>query len=178
MTMLKTKNVVTLTDLQRSPSRAVRTAVSTRESVVITQHGRPAVVMMDCETFERFGADTSAPQGPDEGISERERALRDELLRILLLIVARYKPEKIILFGSLAKGGIGGSSDIDLVIIKKTKKRYWDRMREILSIVRPRLACDMFVYTPKEWKKALEEGRSFATHEMNDRGKVVYERAA
>ncbi|MDZ7262577.1 MAG: nucleotidyltransferase domain-containing protein [candidate division KSB1 bacterium] len=36
----------------------------------------------------------------------------------------RYEPEKIILFGSYARGEVDESSDVDFVVIKKTDKRF------------------------------------------------------
>ena len=46
-------------------------------------------------------------------------------------IVQEYKPEKIILFGSHAWGEPNPDSDVDLFIVKKSKKRQIDRMREL-----------------------------------------------
>ena len=37
-------------------------------------------------------------------------------------IVEKYQPESIILYGSYAQGSQNSDSDIDLLIIKKTKK--------------------------------------------------------
>lgn len=176
--MVKINNIVPLTDLQRSPGKAVKLAVETKDPVVITQHGRPAVVLIDCETFESLEKLAISQSEVGQAISERERKLRNELQRILLQIVTKLDPEKIILFGSLVHGSVRESSDIDLVIIKKTKKRYWERMKELSKVVRPRLACDFFFYTPEEWKGALAKGRSFVKKEMEGRGKVIYERAA
>lgn len=176
--MIKIKNIVPLTELQRSPGKAVKVAIETKDPVVITQHGKPAVVLVDCETFERLEKSAVDRPAPEQAVANRERNLRNELQRILLEIVAKFDPEKIILFGSLAQGTVKALSDIDLVIIKKTGKRYWDRMREISKVVRPRLSCDIFIYTPEEWESALSNGRSFATNEMNGKGEIVYERSA
>lgn len=46
-------------------------------------------------------------------------------------IVREYRPEKIILFGSYAWGKPGPDSDVDLFIIKKSRKRRIDRQREL-----------------------------------------------
>ncbi|MDI3531232.1 MAG: uncharacterized protein PWP60_1081, partial [Candidatus Atribacteria bacterium] len=51
---------------------------------------------------------------------EREKLLHEELSRIVKLLIEKYQPEKIILFGSLAEGRIHEWSDIDLLIIKDT----------------------------------------------------------
>ncbi len=45
---------------------------------------------------------------------KRKAALEAELKRILPIIIEKYQPEKIILFGSLATGDVHEWSDIDL----------------------------------------------------------------
>jgi len=177
MPKLKIKNIVPLTELQRSPGKAVKQAIATGDPVVITQHGRPAVVMVDCETYEKL-EQGAVNMEKRKTMPDWEREMRDELQRLLIQIVAGYDPERVILFGSLAEGDVNESSDIDLVIIKETKKRYWERQRELSRIVKARLACDIFIYTPEEWERAIREGRSFAVKEIQGKGKIIYERAA
>jgi len=46
-----------------------------------------------------------------------------DLERLVDFVVSKYKPEKIILFGSYATKTERKSSDIDLLIIKETNKR-------------------------------------------------------
>lgn len=46
-----------------------------------------------------------------------------EIKKITGQIVEKYKPEKIILFGSWAYGKPKENSDIDLMVIKKNKKK-------------------------------------------------------
>jgi predicted nucleotidyltransferase len=48
---------------------------------------------------------------------QRTLQLQSELDRCIALLKARYKPRKIVLFGSLAQGKVGTWSDIDLVIV-------------------------------------------------------------
>jgi len=43
-------------------------------------------------------------------------------------IVKRYKPEKVFLFGSFATGRAKKNSDVDLLVIKKTKERFTKRL--------------------------------------------------
>ena len=54
-------------------------------------------------------------------------------------IVAKYDPEKIILFGSAARGNFTPDSDLDLLIIKKNTPLYGiDRMRELRRMIKKR----------------------------------------
>ncbi len=71
----------------------------------------------------------------------------------------KYNPEKIILFGSYAYGNPKKDSDVDLLIIKKTKARHLDRLvkiREILQEENRFVAIEPLVYTPEEINKRLE----------------------
>lgn len=178
MVTVKTANIVPLSDLQRMPGKIVAKARDLREPIIITQHGRPAVVMVGCDLYEELERGAVELKKADKMMGERERALREELQRVTTDIVALYDPEKIVLFGSLARGQVSESSDIDIVIVKKTNKKFWDRQRELAGLVRPRIACDMLVYTPEEWDDAVAEGREFVVHDVKGQGKVVYERAA
>lgn len=57
--------------------------------------------------------------------------LRRELDRVVRQLKDRCHPERIILFGSLARGKAQPGSDIDLVVIKRIRKRFFDRLREV-----------------------------------------------
>lgn len=91
--------------------------------------------------------------------------INDEILNIVNQIKRNYKPKKIILFGSYAKGTQNEKSDLDLLIIKNTKKKFTKRIEEVLNKIDYKKEIDVFVYTPEEIKKpniiiekALEEG--------------------
>lgn len=53
-----------------------------------------------------------------------------KLKKVTEKIVKEYKPEKIILFGSHAWGKPSRDSDVDLFIVKNSKKRRSDREYE------------------------------------------------
>ena len=59
---------------------------------------------------------------------------------------------KAVLFGSLSRGSQTRKSDLDLMIIKETGKRFFDRyeeFNEIYELIKDR-AIDILIYTPKE----------------------------
>ena len=96
---------------------------------------------------------------------------------IIAPIVKTYQPEKIILFGSAVTGTMHEDSDLDLVIIKKTDKRFYDRIGEVLKIVRnvsPKPPIDFLVYTPNEFRD-MEDTNYFVKDEVVKKGKVLYE---
>lgn len=80
------------------------------------------------------------------------------LKRLINFIVSEYKPERIILFGSYGSGAEEKSSDIDLLIIKKTHKRFVDRVVEVMHSIRKEFGVkypvEPLVYTPEEWEQA------------------------
>ena len=102
-------------------------------------------------------------------------SVKKEITKIVDQIAKNYKPEKIIIFGSFAYGKPKENSDVDLVVIKKTKKRFIKRLFEVCQYVKSRLGTDILVYTPKEWKEALEEENYFIK-EISQKGTVIYER--
>jgi predicted nucleotidyltransferase len=76
--------------------------------------------------------------------------MKGEIKKIVDQIVKNYRPQKIILFGSRARGKAKTSSDIDLAVIKKTKDNFIERLKKIAKIVKTWEAVDILVYTSKE----------------------------
>lgn len=106
---------------------------------------------------------------------QRKKLLIAELQRIVDLLIHRYQPERIYLFGSLASGHVREWSDIDLVIVKKTDRRFLDRIKDVLLLLHPKIGCDIVVYTPDELRE-MKKKRFFAV-EVEERGKIIYEAA-
>ena len=91
-------------------------------------------------------------------------------------LIEKYKAEKIILFGSYAEGNPRKDSDIDLLIIKKTKARHIDRavlVRKILKNENRIVAIDPLVYTQEEINRRLELEDDFVKNIL-DNGAVLY----
>lgn len=107
-------------------------------------------------------------------IAERKDLLERALERMIPVLIKEYRPEKIILFGSLASGDIHEGSDLDLLIIKDTPRRPIDRQVEIYSLVKPEVGIDVFVYTPEEFEYLKSIGFSLVK-EVVKRGRILYE---
>jgi len=75
----------------------------------------------------------------------------------------------------MATGLIQPWSDIDLVIVQRTQLQFLRRIHEARRLLRPRVATDIFVYTPGEFEDLCRE-RLFFQEEIVGRGKVLYER--
>ena len=89
-------------------------------------------------------------------------------------IIKKYKPDKIILFGSAARGDISADSDADFLIIKKNTPHYGaDRIRELSRLVDRDIAVDFLVYRTGELEKRLSMGDPFLKGIIKE-GKVLY----
>jgi len=89
-------------------------------------------------------------------------------------IIEKYEPEKIILFGSAARGESGSDSDADFLIIKKETPFYGaDRIRELSRIVNRNIPVDFLVYRPEEFEKRVEMRDPFLKAIIKE-GKVLY----
>jgi len=100
--------------------------------------------------------------------------IQKEIENITQQIVDKYKPQKVILFGSAAWGKLTPDSDLDFVIIKKdTPYLGRDRMREVYELVKKNMAADFLVYRPDEYKEGLSSGDPFLKM-INTRGKILY----
>lgn len=100
----------------------------------------------------------------------------DETNLVVSKIVDYCNPDKIILFGSVARGTGNSDSDIDLLVIKETDKKRPFRVKEVFEAVRDikrEYPLDVLVYTPDEINKRLKIGDYFITEAVNQ-GKVMY----
>lgn len=81
-------------------------------------------------------------------------------------IVEGYGPvEKILLFGSAARGEQDAASDLDLIIIKRTTARFIERL---LAVPLFPVNVDVFVYTPEEFAEMQEAENPFILSALED----------
>ena len=107
------------------------------------------------------------------GLKEkRKKILEAELERIKSQLPA-LDVQKVILFGSLASGGVRKSSDIDLIIVKKSDKKFLDRMDEFYEKLDSKVSLDIMVYTPEEFEK-MSRTNAFIKRAIQE-GKILYE---
>jgi len=105
---------------------------------------------------------------------KRKKQLKQELDRIISEIIS-LNVDKIILFGSLCTGKVHASSDIDLIIVKKTEVRFIDRSDEFYTAINPRFAMDILVYTPEEFEE-MKGNSQFIRFALKS-GRIIYERS-
>lgn len=71
------------------------------------------------------------------------------LQEIVDTLATEYGPvEKIILFGSHARGEADEHSDIDLIVVKETSESFVSRLVNLPPLP---VRTDVFVYTPREF---------------------------
>jgi len=89
-------------------------------------------------------------------------------------IIKEFHPEKIVLFGSYARGVPTMDSDVDLLIILPFTGRSVNKSVEIRLRVRPSFPVDLIVRTPEKVRERLEMGDEFM-REILEKGNVLYE---
>ncbi len=95
--------------------------------------------------------------------------------RCVHLLTEHGTPEKVILFGTLATGGIHEWSDIDMVVVERTDLPFFQRMKHVRKLLQPKVAMDIMVYTPEEFHRLCAES-PFFREEIIGKGIILYER--
>jgi predicted nucleotidyltransferase len=101
----------------------------------------------------------------------------EEALEVIVTRIAEaIRPQKIILFGSWARGERGPHSDIDLLIIQESTLPRPQRYAQVRRLFwGMRLPMDILVYTPEEFARYQAVPGSF-THTVARQGRVLYAR--
>ncbi len=102
--------------------------------------------------------------------------IQNQIDKIIQLIIANYKPEKIILFGSYAYGKPTEDSDLDLLIVKDSDLPRYKRAREIRKLLWgiTDVPKDIMVYTQAEIDEWQGVKEAFVTQIVKN-GRVLYE---
>ena len=104
--------------------------------------------------------------------------MQDEDLyqEIVHRIVAVSDPNKIILFGSRARGDSRQDSDIDLLVINESSEpRYKRSILLYAALSHIMLPMDILVYTPDEVQEWSEVRQAFITTALRE-GTMLYEK--
>jgi predicted nucleotidyltransferase len=104
----------------------------------------------------------------------RQEKLNKILKQIIRTLRTQYRPEKIILFGSMVRGPVEKWSDIDLLIIKETSLPFLQRLKEVALLCQSPVSVDYLVYTPDEFAQMVNDQNPFILDILHT-GKVIYE---
>ena len=99
-------------------------------------------------------------------------ALREQLAPVF----KRHRVLKAIVFGSVARGEASPGSDVDLIVVCDTDKRFLDRYGDLLYELNLAVAgssVEVLIYTPEELERLQE--RAFIARALQE-GQVIYER--
>jgi predicted nucleotidyltransferase len=103
-----------------------------------------------------------------------ERPTRRTLQALAKDIVRKFRPQRIILFGSYAYGQPTRESDVDLLVIMQTTLRPIEQAVAIRQAVDAPFPMDLLVRTPEQIERRLSLGDYFFK-EIVSRGRVLYE---
>lgn len=104
----------------------------------------------------------------------RRRQLLKEMERVKRRLIS-MGAQKVVLFGSAARGEIGLFSDVDLLVVMDSPLPFVERLGEVYRHIMPR-EVDIFVYTPKEFDE-IKDTNPLVRQALKE-GKVIYEKVA
>jgi predicted nucleotidyltransferase len=98
-----------------------------------------------------------------------------EILALADRIASEFRPERIILFGSYAKGRPRPDSDVDLLVEMRYSGHPVRKAIQMLRRLDPRFAVDLLVNSPNEIRRRLRNDDWFLADTIQT-GRVLYER--
>ena len=104
--------------------------------------------------------------------------IAEEINLILDRIIQLYKPDKVILFGSRARGDFNEKSDIDLLVISDCEKdlpRYKRGLDVRLQLSDLKTSKDILFYTHADIERWKSVPQAFVNTVLRE-GQVLYER--
>lgn len=104
-----------------------------------------------------------------------QRSVNDATLQaIVQRIVAVAKPDKIIMFGSAARGEMGPHSDVDLLVVKRGQFHRGHLIEDIyMNLIGVGQAVDVIVVTPEEIER-YKDRPALVIYPAVHEGKIVY----
>jgi predicted nucleotidyltransferase len=100
-------------------------------------------------------------------------ALPPEAQKVIDRITEQFHPQKIIVFGSYARGTADQESDLDLLVVMETEMKLIHQAAEIAVALDHRLPVDVLVRRPEQLEKRNDGDIILNT--ILDEGVVVHE---
>lgn len=88
-------------------------------------------------------------------------------------LVEKYAPEKVILFGSQARGDARLDSDADILVVMPYEGRPFAKTREIRRACKPDFRVDLVLWRPEDLEARYRWGDP-VIREALDHGEVLY----
>jgi uncharacterized protein len=100
---------------------------------------------------------------------------KEQIDKVVNIIVSCVNPDKVILFGSYAYGKPTEDSDLDILVVKEMNLDRHKRSREIKKFLRGiKIPIDLIVYSKDEIQSWSNTEAAFITQIVKN-GKVLYE---
>lgn len=99
---------------------------------------------------------------------------REDIEAFVERIAAEFRPERVILFGSYARGTPTPDSDVDLLIVLPFEGKAWQVASEIRRRARPTFPTDLLVRSPEQVRERASRQGTFL-HEILREGETLYE---
>ena len=107
-----------------------------------------------------------------------EAEAQDILNQVVRRITERFRPEKIIVFGSYARGEADRDSDLDLLVVMDVEGSCRRKANEIdLALADRTVPMDLIVVTPSQYDRQKDLVGTVVRQAARE-GKVLYDRAA
>ena len=101
---------------------------------------------------------------------------KHEIEQVATRIGIEANADRVILFGSHARGEAGKNSDVDFMIIAESNLPRFKRSRKLYKLFQPYpFSMDLLVYTPQEIEKGKKSHLSFVSTVLRE-GKTLYVR--
>ena len=101
---------------------------------------------------------------------------QETLQRAVQRLAEQFEPQRIILFGSYARGTADEHSDVDLLVEMDHAQSTLQQALTIRKAVKRSFPLDLIVKSSREIEQRLQQNDYFLKTIMND-GQVLYDRA-
>lgn len=100
-------------------------------------------------------------------------ATREGIETFTQRLVDQFAPEKVILFGSQARGDAGLDADADILVVMPDEGRSCAKCREIRRACKPDFRVDLLIWRPEDIEPRYRWGDPII-REALDHGEVLY----
>jgi len=98
----------------------------------------------------------------------RHKALPVELIKGIIRAVAPRRPERVLVFGSYARGDYDSHSDLDIVLVCDTDLPFLERFRLFDDLFTLPMAIELLVYTPAEFEAMIAKDNPFIARVLDE----------
>ena len=100
----------------------------------------------------------------------------NDVRTLITRIVETLEPERVVLFGSHARGDVAPRSDVDILVVADSNRPRYERAVPIYRAVADLpIELDILVYTPAEVREWSRVDQAFVTTALRE-GRILYER--